>query len=129
MTRNLHWAAPLTLLAALAASAALLCLGEPNHAAAVDALSNNTHSVTTTKPRPQETTMPTIIPTHRPLHLRLLAFIQESFGSSHSGLRGLDARMLTDIGIDSSEIDSIESEALTRAQLTRRRIVVEMQHG
>ena len=38
-------------------------------------------------------------------------------------LRTLDARTLADIGIDASEIDSVEAEARGDSAATRRRIV------
>jgi uncharacterized protein YjiS (DUF1127 family) len=42
---------------------------------------------------------------------------------TRDALRELDARTLADIGIDASEITSIEAESLARAKLTRIRIV------
>jgi hypothetical protein len=43
---------------------------------------------------------------------------------SAASLRDIDARTLADIGVDASEIDSIEAEAHSAAnRITRRRIV------
>jgi uncharacterized protein YjiS (DUF1127 family) len=72
--------------------------------------------------------MPPIINTYRPLHRRLFDAWRERFGAGDD-LRGLDARMLADIGIHASEINSIEAEASTRVQRTRRRIVLRLRHG
>lgn len=64
-----------------------------------------------------------VIPTHRPLHLRLLALARELLEhGARSPLHELDPHTLTDIGISASEIDSIEAEAQGRARLTRLRI-------
>lgn len=44
-------------------------------------------------------------------------------------LQDLDDRMLADIGIDRSEIGSVEAEGLGRSALTRRRIVWGWDHA
>jgi hypothetical protein len=44
------------------------------------------------------------------------------FADRGAALRELDARTLADIGIDASEISSVEAEWLGDAEVTRRRI-------
>lgn len=46
-----------------------------------------------------------------------------------ASLRELDAATLADIGVDASEMTSIESEAQGRAAVTRRRIVMGLHHA
>lgn len=66
----------------------------------------------------------TITPTRRPLRQRLLDLAREHFPpKGRIGLRDLDRRALADIGIDASEIDSIEAESQGRATVTRLRVV------
>ncbi|NRF67028.1 hypothetical protein HLB44_08550 [Aquincola sp. S2] len=48
---------------------------------------------------------------------------------SFDDLRGLDARTLADIGIDASEISSVEAEARQQRPLTRKRIVRGSRHA
>lgn len=43
-------------------------------------------------------------------------------------LRDLDTATLADIGIDASEIDSIEAESRGRSDVTRRRIAIGLSH-
>jgi hypothetical protein len=64
-----------------------------------------------------------ITPIRRPLHQRLLALTREYFGLNGTSLRDLDSRALADIGLDASEIDSIEAEAQGHAMATRLRVV------
>lgn len=52
----------------------------------------------------------------------LLSRLADAFAGDRSTLRGLDARTLHDIGVDASEIDSIEAEWLGHAETTRLRI-------
>jgi hypothetical protein len=65
----------------------------------------------------------TITPIRRPLRQRLLEVAREYFGLNGTNLRDLDRRALADIGLDASEIDSIEAEAQGRATATRLRVV------
>ena len=63
-------------------------------------------------------------PLQRPLHERLLDRLLRSWPRrGPASLRGLDKDALADIGVDASEIDSIEAEARGRAPRTRRRVV------
>ncbi len=71
----------------------------------------------------------TIIPTYRPLHHRLMDRLREQFAATASSLRDLDARALADIGVNASEIASIDAESSMRAQITRRRIAVGLHHA
>lgn len=63
------------------------------------------------------------------LRQRLLTLARQHFGLAGDSLHELDRRTLADIGIDASEIASIEAEAQGRAALTRLRIVAERHHG
>lgn len=67
------------------------------------------------------------IATFRPWHRRVVDAALNRLlrpARPHGELRGLDARTLADIGIDASEIDSIDAESRDpRAGITRRRIV------
>jgi uncharacterized protein YjiS (DUF1127 family) len=66
----------------------------------------------------------TLTPTRRPLRQRLMDLARDCFGrKDRIGLRDLDRRALADIGIDASEIESIEAESEGRAIVTRRRVV------
>lgn len=69
--------------------------------------------------------MPPVLTTHRPRYRRLVDFIRDSVvaPSGRGSLRQLDRRTLADIGIDASEIASIEAEAHGHARVTRLRIV------
>jgi len=63
------------------------------------------------------------------LRQRLLTLARQHFGLGAHPLRELDRRTLADIGIDASEITSIEAEAQGQAVLTRLRIVAGQHHG
>ena len=64
------------------------------------------------------------------LAARLARPLREALERRHARatLRGLDRRTLADIGIDPSEIDSIEAESTSRAGLTRLRVVALAPH-
>jgi hypothetical protein len=68
------------------------------------------------------------ISTHRPWYRRLIDDALEhllAHGRPATPLYGLDARTLADIGVDASEIDSIEAESRgPGARITRRRIAL-----
>jgi uncharacterized protein YjiS (DUF1127 family) len=70
-----------------------------------------------------------VITVHRPWHRRLVDKARELLATPGAcpratSLRELDAQALADIGIDASEIDSVEAEARgPRMGITRRRIV------
>jgi hypothetical protein len=68
------------------------------------------------------------IATHRPWYRRLIDETLDHLlapGRPATRLRDLDARTLADIGIDASEIDSIEAESRSpRTGITRRRIAL-----
>jgi hypothetical protein len=68
------------------------------------------------------------ITTFRPWHRRLVDAALDRLlrpAPAHAEWRGLDARSLADIGVDASEIDSIDAESRDpRAGITRRRIVL-----
>jgi uncharacterized protein YjiS (DUF1127 family) len=68
--------------------------------------------------------MRSVISTHRPWYRRLLDIVADNLppASRHTSLRQLSARELADIGVDASEIASIQAEALGRATVTRLRI-------
>jgi hypothetical protein len=51
-----------------------------------------------------------------------LQWLAALFADRGSELHQIDARTLADIGIDASEISSIEAEWLGHAEITRRRI-------
>lgn len=63
------------------------------------------------------------------LRQRLLTLARQHFGLAAPPLHELDRRTLADIGIDASEIASIEAEARGQAPLTRLRIVAGRHHG
>lgn len=65
------------------------------------------------------------IPTYRSWPYRLLDSLRARWQerARQRVLRGLDRRTLADIGIDPSEVSSIEAESKARAALTRLRIV------
>lgn len=69
--------------------------------------------------------MPTIIPTHRPWTQRLADWLADIRARRRASmaLRELDRRTLSDIGVDASELSSIQAESQARARLTRLRIV------
>ena len=66
------------------------------------------------------------------LLLTLLAALksaaQRLTADDSAALRAMDDRMLADIGLDRSEITSVEAEGLGRSALTRRRIVAASWH-
>jgi hypothetical protein len=68
------------------------------------------------------------IATHRPWYRRLIDDALDhllAHGHPATPLRGLDARTLADIGVDASEIDSIEAESRgPSSRITRRRIAL-----
>lgn len=65
-----------------------------------------------------------MIPTRRPLREQLLDLVREHMPAARAAsLRELDGRALADIGVDASEIASIEAEAQGRARRTRLRLV------
>jgi hypothetical protein len=69
-----------------------------------------------------------VITIHRPWHRRLVDLALDRLlappGRCPNRLQDLDARALADIGIDASEIDSVEAEAHgPSVGITRRRIV------
>jgi uncharacterized protein YjiS (DUF1127 family) len=67
-----------------------------------------------------------VIAVHRPWHRRLLDVACEFLTAcpGATSLRGLDTHALTDLGLDASEIDSVDAEARgPRDGVTRRRIV------
>lgn len=68
------------------------------------------------------------IATRRPWYRRLIDVALDhllAHGRPATPLQGLDARTLADIGIDASEIASIEAESRSpRASITRRRIAL-----
>jgi hypothetical protein len=67
---------------------------------------------------------PTIATWH-PWHRRVIERAREFFFAPREvSMHELDRRTLADIGVDPSEIGSIESEARGRARPTRLRIVV-----
>lgn len=67
-----------------------------------------------------------LLAAHCARHLKTLA---ARLGSDAAHLSELDDRTLADIGIDRSEISSIEAEGLGRSGLTRRRIVWAWHHA
>jgi hypothetical protein len=111
-------AAPLTLLAALAAAAAQVLMLEsaPNDAFNEPAMGG-------------VSMMTTVLRTwrlwHQPLVERACRAIERlsRMRVRHSSLGELDARTLRDIGIDGSELASIKAESEGRAQTTRLRIL------
>jgi hypothetical protein len=68
-----------------------------------------------------------LLAAHYARHLKTLAARWNCGGSAP--LSELDDRTLADIGIDRSEIGSIEAEGLGRSGLTRRRIVWSWPHA
>jgi hypothetical protein len=68
------------------------------------------------------------IATHRPWYRRLIERALDrllTHGRKAAPLHGLDARTLADIGVDASEIASIETESRgPRLGITRRRIAL-----
>ena len=65
----------------------------------------------------------TLIRTHRSLGERTLDWVRVRFAPGPRALHQLDHRTLVDIGVDASEIASIEAESRGSAELTRLRIV------
>lgn len=76
---------------------------------------------------------PMILSTHRPWAARLLDGVIDQWnawrdrskriaGSSPIRLEDLDARTLSDLGLDHSEVSSVLAEARAEAELTRLRI-------
>ncbi len=65
-----------------------------------------------------------IVPAARHWHQRLLDLAHDRFGRNDPTLRELDRRTLADIGVNASEIDSIEAESQGRARVTRLRVMV-----
>lgn len=74
--------------------------------------------------------MRTVLITWRPWYQRLLDAVRDiRRASRHTSLRQLSARELADIGVDASEIASIQAEALGRTSATRLRIVASCPHA
>ena len=75
--------------------------------------------------------MTSTILTWRPWYRRALDAFAAAWRRSRDerALHELDPRTLADIGIDRSEIPSIEAEATARVPLTRMRIVWDASHG
>jgi len=71
------------------------------------------------------------IPTYRSWPQRLLDGVLAAMRerARRDTLRGLDRRTLADIGIDASEVSSIEAESAARATLTRLRIAAVGAHA
>lgn len=68
------------------------------------------------------TTTPTLFESMR-------ARLQRLIGERHLTLRDLDERALADIGIDASEIDSIDAEWRGTSHVTRLRIAPRTHHA
>jgi uncharacterized protein YjiS (DUF1127 family) len=70
-------------------------------------------------------TMQTVFRRHRSCFARWVDAVADRWREHrrYGKLRDLDARSLSDIGIDASEIPSIAAESAGRSPLTRRRIV------
>jgi len=66
--------------------------------------------------------------THRPWYRRWVENTLDHWRQQRTlqALRELDSRTLADIGIDASELSSIDSEARGLGAVTRRRIVREL---
>ena len=66
--------------------------------------------------------------THRPWYRRLVQNTLDHWRQQRTlqALRELDSRTLADIGIDASELSSIDSEVRGLGDVTRRRIVREL---
>jgi hypothetical protein len=75
--------------------------------------------------------MRSVITTHGPWYRRLFDVARDSIAAAprHTSLRSLSARELADIGVDASEIASIEAEARGRTTATRLRIVAGSLHA
>jgi uncharacterized protein YjiS (DUF1127 family) len=75
--------------------------------------------------------MTPVLNTYRPWHQRLVDFFRDHLlaPSGRASLHQLDRRTLADIGIDASEIASIEAEARGHARVTRLRIVAAARHA
>jgi hypothetical protein len=75
--------------------------------------------------------MRSVITTHRPWYRRLLDVARDRLATAprHASLRSLGARELADIGVDASEIASIEAEAHGRTAATRLRVVAGSLHA
>jgi hypothetical protein len=71
-----------------------------------------------------ETPMSTLFPFTQTFISQLRAFASQWVRPRADSLRDLDAATLADIGIDASEIGSIESESRGVAAVTRRRIAL-----
>jgi hypothetical protein len=77
----------------------------------------------------------TVLPTWRPWYQRLFEFACAQWARRirissvrHPSLSELDARTLRDIGIDVSELASIQAESQGRAEVTRLRILLGQGH-
>jgi uncharacterized protein YjiS (DUF1127 family) len=75
--------------------------------------------------------MITTLSTHRSWFSRFVADLRLHWQQRRTlqALRELDSRTLADIGIDASELSSIEAEAWGHGVITRRRIVTGLCHG
>jgi hypothetical protein len=75
-----------------------------------------------------------VLPTWRPWHRRLFELACAHLAGlswtrvRHAALDELDARTLRDIGVDGSELGSIQAESGGRAQVTRLRILLRRGH-
>jgi uncharacterized protein YjiS (DUF1127 family) len=74
--------------------------------------------------------MQLVLRTHRPWFARLFDALTDAWRprQRHTCFREVDLRTLADIGIDPSEISSIQAEAGGMAPLTRLRIVAHGHH-
>jgi hypothetical protein len=118
--------APLTVAAALAAAAFLTAAGDT--APALDFHSMETFMTATTTLALQTPHAAGWLARWRArLTLPLAALLPRR--ARFDRLYGLDARLLADIGLDASEIGSVESEARCDCPLTRQRIVRGSRHA
>lgn len=112
--------APLTVVAALAAAAFLAATGDAAPTLALPSMETLMTATTTLalQTSPRRDAIAGWIAGWR---ARLAALLQRR--ARVDSLHGLDARMLADIGLDASEIGSVQAEARCRSPLTRQRIV------
>jgi uncharacterized protein YjiS (DUF1127 family) len=68
--------------------------------------------------------------THRPWYRRLVEDLRRHWHLQRTlqTLRELDSRTLADIGVDASELSSIQAESFGHGVVTRRRIVRSLHH-